>query len=58
MYGESTRTFLGSIPRILPMLSCAHWIIWFAVHSVSLSPSHAAMVANGSIIEWLSSAVW
>ncbi len=29
----------------------AQSIIWFAVHSVSVSPSQAAMVACGSIIE-------
>ena len=32
-------------------------IIWLEVQSVSLSPSHAAMVACGSIIAWLSSGV-
>ena len=35
----------------------AQAIIWFEVHSVSLSPSHAAIVACGSIIACASSGV-
>ncbi len=34
-----------------------HAIIWFDVHTVSFSPSHAAIVACGSIIAWLWSGV-
>ena len=39
------------------MSRTAQAIIWFDVHSVTVSPSHAAMVACGSIIVWLWSGV-
>ena len=49
--------FSAGIFRMLPMACLDQLIIWFDVHSVSLSPSQAAMVAIGSIIAWLSSGV-
>ena len=57
MKGESSRRFFGSMLRALAMSRLPQPIIWFEVHSVSLSPAHAAMVACGSIIAWLSSGV-
>jgi hypothetical protein len=39
------------------MLPLPQAIIWFDVQSVSRSSSHAAIVACGSIMAWLSSGV-
>ena len=45
--------FSGFRPSALPRSRLFQAIIWFEVQIVSLSPSHAAMVACGSIIAWL-----
>ena len=55
--GESSRIFSGATDRIFASDRLLHAIIWLEVHSVSLSPCHDPMVANGSIIAWLSSGV-
>ena len=52
-----SRTFSFGMPSVFAMSAVLHAIIWFAVQSVSWSPSHAAMVACGSIIECDSCAV-
>ena len=57
MNGESSRTLSFGMRRIEASAPRPQAIIWLLVHTVSLSPSHAAMVANGSIIAWLSSGV-
>ena len=45
------------MPSVFAMSPTDQATIWFAVHSVSLSPSHAAIEACGSIIAWLWSGV-
>ena len=57
MNGESTRTFSFGIPSVVAISALFQAIIWFEVHNVSLSPSHAAIVACGSIIACASSGV-
>ena len=42
---------------VLEMSRRAQAIIWLEVHTVSLSPSQAAMEAKGSIMAWVSSGV-
>ena len=37
----------GTLPSVFAMSAALHAIIWFAVQSVSWSPSHAATVACG-----------
>ena len=51
------RTFSFGIISVVAVSPTAQAIIWLDVHSVSLSPSHAAMVACGSICMWLWSGV-
>jgi hypothetical protein len=51
------RTFSGGMPSVLAASATVQAIIWLEVQSVSWSPSHAAMVAWGSIIECDSCAV-
>ena len=57
MNGESIRTFSSGIPKAMATSLRLQAIIWLEVHNVTRSPSHAAMVANGSIIMWLWSGV-
>ena len=47
------RIFSLGIPSVLARSSWPQLIIWFEVHSVSSSPFHDAIEANGSIIAWL-----
>src|SRR5688572_6470753 len=57
MYGDTTRTLAGSIFKVLARSLRAQLIIWFEVQTVSSSPFHAAIDANGSIIECVWSGV-
>ena len=57
MKGLSTRMFSGGIDNVVANARLAQAIIWLEVQTVSLSPCHAAMVAWGSIIAWLSAGV-
>ena len=57
MYGDTRRTFSFGMPSVLASSPRVQSIIWLEVQTVRLSPSHAAMVAWGSIIAWDSLAV-
>ncbi len=50
MYGDTMRTFSFGMPSVLARSVTPQSIIWFDVHTVSLSPSQAAIDACGSII--------
>ncbi|MGY4290889.1 hypothetical protein ACVWXO_010155 [Bradyrhizobium sp. LM2.7] len=46
------RTFSFGKPSVFATSSVVQAIIWLDVHSVSLSPSQAAIDACGSIMAW------
>jgi len=52
--GETRRTLSLRMPSVLARSPTLQSIIWFDVHTVSLSPVQAAVVACGSIMacEW------
>ena len=45
MYGDTKRTFSLGMPRVVARSVLPQSIIWFDVHTVSLSPFHAAIEA-------------
>ncbi|MNS92123.1 hypothetical protein D3C72_1262470 [compost metagenome] len=50
IYGETIRTLSFGIPKVRARSLRPQSTIWFAVHTVTLSPSQAAIEACGSII--------
>ena len=57
MNDDTTWMFFFGTAKVSARSRQAQSIIWFDVQTVSLSPCHAAIVANGSIAEWLWSGV-
>ena len=55
--GDTTRTLSAATPSVLAAVRRTPEMLWVESYSVSASPSHAAMVAWGSIGWWLSSGV-
>ena len=52
MKGDIRRTLSLGMPSVLANSPTLQSIIWFEVHTISLSPSQAAIEACGSIIAW------